>query len=552
MTDTPSLRLPLIAAAQSQKHVTHNDALMALDALVQLSVVSRLVAAPPASPAEGERWIVGPAASGAWTGRENAIALWRDGAWQFVTPATGWSAHVQADHGLVAWTGSQWLPVASPLPAAIQNIEKLGLGTTADAGNPLSAKLNNALWIGRGTGEGGDGNLRYKLSKEASSNTLSLVFQTNYSGRAEIGLSGDDDLRVKVSPDGSAWREALRIDRASGRAFFPSGIAGTADGTGFRNRLMNGAFAVNQRLAATSADDSYVHDRWYVLTQTGAIAAATIADHEMGAPTALRLTQSQATAQRFGAAQIIESLNIRDLRYQQATLSGRVKASNALTLQFAVLEHAGTADSVVSDVVANWTSTGFTPGDFFVSGLSVVGLGSVALAAGTWTSLPPLTVGFADVNNALVLVWTLGTVPQNATLDISRMQLEPGDVATAFEAVPLPLELQRCQRYYEKSYNLSAAPGAATTAGAVGGLTSTDGSTARGLGLPLRVPKRVTPTISYWDTAGNASRHSAHSVPSGFTANQTGSAIAAIGENGFILTGTGPCQFIHFTAVAEL
>ena len=64
--------------------------------------------------------------------------------------------------------------------------------------------------------EGGDGNLRYKLSKESVAKTLSLLMQTNFSGRAEIGLTGDDNLHCKVSPEGNAWREALLIDAVSG------------------------------------------------------------------------------------------------------------------------------------------------------------------------------------------------------------------------------------------------------------------------------------------------------------------------------------------------
>ncbi len=64
--------------------------------------------------------------------------------------------------------------------------------------------------------EGGDGDLRYKLSKESSAKTLSFLFQNNYSGRAEFGLVGDDDFRVKVSPDGSSWYDGLAIARSTG------------------------------------------------------------------------------------------------------------------------------------------------------------------------------------------------------------------------------------------------------------------------------------------------------------------------------------------------
>ena len=53
MTDTPRLALPAIEAAQAQKHVTHNEALALLDCLVQLTVESRTLAAPPLSPSDG-------------------------------------------------------------------------------------------------------------------------------------------------------------------------------------------------------------------------------------------------------------------------------------------------------------------------------------------------------------------------------------------------------------------------------------------------------------------------------------------------------------------
>ena len=53
--ETPNLGLPYIMAAQSQKHVTHNEAIRALDAVVQLSVLDRDLSAPPGSPVEGGR-----------------------------------------------------------------------------------------------------------------------------------------------------------------------------------------------------------------------------------------------------------------------------------------------------------------------------------------------------------------------------------------------------------------------------------------------------------------------------------------------------------------
>ena len=58
MDHTARLTLPFIMPSQAQKHITHNEAIQALDALVQPVVESRVVATPPATPLEGEAWIV--------------------------------------------------------------------------------------------------------------------------------------------------------------------------------------------------------------------------------------------------------------------------------------------------------------------------------------------------------------------------------------------------------------------------------------------------------------------------------------------------------------
>lgn len=228
MTDTANLGLPCIEGNQAQKHVTHNDALRLLDTLVQLAVNDRDLTEPPGSPAEGQRWIVKTGATGAWAGHGDAVASWQDGVWQFSTPRVGWLAYVVDESALLAWNGAAWVAAIEALtPTALNNMTLLGLGTAADAGNPFSAKLNNALFTAKTVAEGGDGDLRYKLNKEAAANTASFLFQDNYSGRAEIGLTGDDDFRFKVSPDGATWRDAIVIDKTSGQVSFPQGGAST-------------------------------------------------------------------------------------------------------------------------------------------------------------------------------------------------------------------------------------------------------------------------------------------------------------------------------------
>src|SRR3546814_15958049 len=89
MTDmpiTPRFSLPLLAVAQAQKEVTHNEALTLLDALVHAAIEAGPLATPPANPALGQCWIVDAAATGVWSGAENAIAIWTAGGWRFAAP----------------------------------------------------------------------------------------------------------------------------------------------------------------------------------------------------------------------------------------------------------------------------------------------------------------------------------------------------------------------------------------------------------------------------------------------------------------------------------
>ncbi|MFN7054348.1 DUF2793 domain-containing protein [Hyphomonas sp.] len=237
MTDTPfadtspRLHLPYLLANQAQKHVTLNEALTRLDALVQLAVESRSADAPPEEPEDGGVWIIAAGASGDWAGRDGQIAARQDGGWRFLAPQPGWAAFVLDEGGFAVWTGSDWA-AAAPLPEALQNLSRLGIGTSADAANPFAARLNTALWTALPAADGGTGDLRYTLNKESAGNVLSLLLQSGWSGRAEIGLTGDDTLRFRVSEDGSVWRDGIVVAPETGQVSFPHGVDGIRERLG--------------------------------------------------------------------------------------------------------------------------------------------------------------------------------------------------------------------------------------------------------------------------------------------------------------------------------
>ena len=224
MTDTPNLSLPLIAAAQAQKHVTHNEALRVLDALVQLTVIDVDRTVPPPAPAEGDRHVVAAGAAGAWAGHDHAVALHEDAAWRFLAPRPGWRAYSLADGALLMWTGAAWSAALG------EALAKLGInGAVADAGNRLAVRSEAVSFHAVAAADGGTGDLRLQLSKEAAGDTASALFATGFVGRAEFGLVGGDVFRLKVSTDGAVWRDALAVDHASGQVAFPAGIAGARE-----------------------------------------------------------------------------------------------------------------------------------------------------------------------------------------------------------------------------------------------------------------------------------------------------------------------------------
>ena len=355
---SPHLLLPYILAAQAQKHVTHNEAIRLLDAVVQLSVLDRDLTAPPASPIDGDRYIVASGATGLWAGWDLNVTTWVDGVWMRLVPRPGWLAWIADETVAAVWTGTTWKLIGVPqdvsdaifslvndvdptkravfslsgittattrtftlpntsselailagtqtftgnktfsgtltvsgatatigtstatatygmgtgatttavtktvnlgtggasgsttvvnigsatagaggttvvntptvtfanavtqvgMPQANLTTQLLGLGgATADATNRLSVNTPAVLLSNAGAG------IEVTVNKNAAANDAAFAFKTGFSARALIGLLGSDDFSFKVSPDGSAFYEAIRIDRSTGRPTLPQG-----------------------------------------------------------------------------------------------------------------------------------------------------------------------------------------------------------------------------------------------------------------------------------------------------------------------------------------
>lgn len=243
---TQNLVMPYILQAQAQKHVTHNEALLVLDGVVQLCVEAVGQNDPPVSFADGQIWGIGPAPTGVWVGHVGALAMRAGGGWLYIIPREGWRAWDRSAEAMRIYRNGVW----GGLP--LQQVDGLGIGTGFDATNRLAVVSPATLLSHDGAGH------QLKINKAAIGDTASLLFQTNWSGRAEMGLSGSDAFAIKVSADGAGWADALLAAPDSGQITLPAGAllaagSAAAPALGFAGDVDTGLFrpAADQIGAAT-------------------------------------------------------------------------------------------------------------------------------------------------------------------------------------------------------------------------------------------------------------------------------------------------------------
>jgi hypothetical protein len=506
MDETANLKLPYILAAQSQKHVTHNEALRALDAIVQLAVLDKDLGTPPGSPADGDRYIVGGSPSGSWSGHATHVAAWQDGIWTFHAPVAGWLAWVDDESQSYLFAGGGWVPApggagATLVPkgawssvatyatgdlvehegyAFLSNVDDnldnepdaatpgstsewtyfsvvtgsgageggggeggvgsvnpvalVGVNATADATNRLSVSSPASLFNHEGAGH------QLKINKDASSDTASVLFQTDFSGRAEFGLAGDDDFHVKVSPDGSTWHEALVIDRASG-AVRAAGLREVlaanrtyyvrADGSDSNDGLTDapgGAFLTLQKAIDVAASlDLSVYS---VTVQVGAgtYTSPTVLKSYVGAgPITVRgdvgtpanVIVSTTSANCFTADGVLGKYRLEGLKLQTTT-SGRCLASqNGSYVEFGALDfgtcaqdHILCENAKVVNVGTNYTISGNAGRHVLVNNLGYVRTTALTV---TLTGTPAFSAHFANANAQAVFACFGNTYSGSAT-----------------------------------------------------------------------------------------------------------------------------------------
>jgi hypothetical protein len=108
MSATPRLSLPLLSAGQAQKEISHNEALQALDSLVEGTVEELPAPTPPASPALGACYMVAESPTDAWAGMPHCVAAWTSGGWRFIQPFEGMTFYVKSASSWAVYRGATW------------------------------------------------------------------------------------------------------------------------------------------------------------------------------------------------------------------------------------------------------------------------------------------------------------------------------------------------------------------------------------------------------------------------------------------------------------
>jgi len=243
---------------------------------------------------------------------------------------------------------------------------------------------------------------------------------------------------------------------------------------GFKNRIINGAMAIDQRNAGASVNTSgawtYPVDRFSVITGGTGGAAVFATQRSTVAPTgftnSLSLTlstvdSSKASTELSSIRYPVEGIDCRDLMYGTAgavttTLSFWVRSSLTGTYCVKYGNSANDRSYVATytiNVANTWEyktvtipgdTTGTWVNDTTACGIQIwwdLGSGSsYNTTAGSWTAgTYQRTTAQADV-----------TGTSGATFYITGVQLEKGSQATAFDYRPYGYELQLCERYYQK------------------------------------------------------------------------------------------------------
>ena len=342
------------------------------------------------------------------------------------------------------------------------------------------------------------------------------------------------------------------------------------------NKLLNPFMEIdqaNEGATRTMAQGGYAVDGWITAAANSGAAGNTqrVTDAPPGYPNSLKFTLTT-TGSALAAGdycqlyQIIEADELADTGFgtsaaQSLALSVWVKANPSGTYGGVLINLAQTraysftipistantwtlfTQLIPGDTAGSWVTSGNAGGAILL--LSAAAGSSRTIAPGAWTATSP------SVNGPTGMLTNFFTTA-GATFQIGPCKLEVGSTATPMLRQSFQQELARCQRYYEKSYDVGTAVATATNVGssfAYAGPFSAAASLAHR--VTFKTTKRTDPTITAY-SPNNGAVGVMYDVASG---NVTAGVVQA-GMSGVGLLGTSTSStcnmYAHWTADARL
>ena len=396
-----------------------------------------------------------------------------------------------------------------------------------------------------------------------TANELEL-YSERHSGVVKVMVedaAGNKETAIKATGAGAVeayYDNSKKIETTAVGVTITGGVIQTVPSFARKNHIINGNMILGQRgvsfistTTPANSDDTYLLDRWILLSDGNDIVdvTQTTTVPTTGFSNSVGL-DVETTNKKFGIFQVIENKDSIPLVGSTVTLSfyAKVSATTKLdNIKAAIVSWSSTADTVTSDIVSAWGNEGTAP--TLAANWTYE---NVPANLGVTTSFVKYSISAAidtaSTANIGVFIWSDVTdTTAGDFLYITGVQLELGAYATPFEFRPFSEELALCQRYYEKSYNLSEAPG--TNTGNSLGMCAYF-SAAVGANYPstqYTVRKRSVGAVSIYRNDGTAG-----AIDGG--ANPAGSA-ADLGETGFKLDSTFAADTFykwHWAANAEL
>ena len=462
MATTDNLAITLVEQSQSQKEVTVNEALVALDALMNTGVIDQDLTAPPGSPANGDLYIVASGGTGDWSGHDNEIA-WFNQVWKFIAPAEGLTLWVRDEDALFTWNGSAWVNTIQAL--STPQFTRIGLGTAPD-GTHIVNLFGPSILYNAANG------FTQQMNKNAAGDDLKLLFQQGFTTYAELGLLGDNEFSLKTS-DGVTFNLAWKIRQSGVTNFEKEALISEYAPINHKNYIVNGDCKIAERSDFTLVKDVYGYgrvDRFQGMA-TGTLVSAGNFTHS---------AFSGKDYVKFGGVTLTGAGELY-VRYRIEAQDAEIFNSQKASFQCSIFHDVGTAIDATVFVRKADSSDDFSA----VTAISDSGAISVPDSNETIIRFEDIDMGTCENGIEIELKLEPGAITTKEFL-IRRFQFELGSFATQFVHEAYGTTLQKCQRFYQKHGR-----------GINGAFSS---STEIDVALYFPVEMRTTPTETLLDT----------------------------------------------------